>query len=104
MVDEYGNILRRARRDWRCHAEVAKRNGWRWAEQIPADHTPTIPRGAQYVENVESVALYQSGQRYCVPCAKAFCGYAEVARETYAPGFDVPRETGPNPVRLPEGS
>jgi hypothetical protein len=70
-----GYFLRRARRDWTCYSERARHAGWAWADKIPAEHTPRIPRGARYVENLNNAPSYQSGDRYCLACARTFCGW-----------------------------
>lgn len=49
--------LRLARRDWRCRVCKA-----------------VLPRGAHYLECVDSVAAFQSGDRYCLPCGREQLG------------------------------
>lgn len=56
---ESGNVLRHAHVKDRCYAGIAH----------------AIQPDAQYVENVDSAPGYHSGDRYCLPCARAFAGY-----------------------------
>lgn len=58
--------LRTARKDWRCMAQ----NKTHHAE----DCQKIIRRGQQYIECVDSVPMYTSGDRYCLPCSRIQLG------------------------------
>ena len=59
--------LRTARKDWRCFGTASGRLG-------SPDCIGTIRRGARYIECVDSTPLYQSGDRYCIPCSRVQLG------------------------------
>lgn len=72
---ESGNVLRTARKRWRCFSTAAHAAGYAWAATLPAGHTDHIEPGTRYVENMDSAPGYQSGTRYCLACAEAFAGW-----------------------------
>lgn len=55
--------LRRARKPWRCGGTASQRAG-------SSTCVGTILPGMVYIECIDSVPLYQSGDRYCLPCAR----------------------------------
>jgi hypothetical protein len=72
-------VVRRARKPWACVGRPRDAEGRPLREPIPGDTTGRtryvrcgveIPVGALYVEYLGESALYESGARYCVPCAR----------------------------------
>jgi hypothetical protein len=67
-------LLRVARQDWPCRSQRAHEKGVVWATRLPLEHVPVIGKGEQYVEDLNEAPVYGSGDRYCLACAKMFCG------------------------------
>lgn len=73
-----GAFLRTARKQYRCCAPLRDENG-RWIRrqqgampvQVPVRCHAEIRRGDRYVEYVGETPLYQSGDRYCLACARS---------------------------------
>lgn len=53
--------LRTARKNWSCNAHGRGES---------PNCLGTIPKGTRYIEYVGESPLYQSGYRYCLPCAR----------------------------------
>lgn len=59
-------LIRTARKDHRCYCNQHNREDrveWHWCEEV-------IHAGSKHPEYVGESPAYQSGHRYCPPCAK----------------------------------
>lgn len=70
LPEQIGLVLRVARKQWGC-CEGGE----------PATCDGTIFAREHYVEYVGEVAAYQSGSRYCLPCAERTWGVRVASRD-----------------------